>query len=189
MKFTCVCDRIILLIKCSVILLRVLKCLRTPVISCYFEVQGMAVESILWHIFCFTNHVLAIFIVSCSWNSNLIIKMFIVLVYLPSEEINIVLLRYPRILSMAPAVLCSSRKCPMMPLKRHGHLIMCNHLTISWVDLSLVYYRGSLLTRNLADLVKKEHFILDSEYLTTLLVIVPKWASVEYYLSYSKESS
>lgn len=33
---------------------------------------------------------------------------------------------------------------------------------------------GSLLTRNLADLVKKEHFILDSEYLTTLLVIVPR---------------
>ena len=40
-----------------------------------------------------------------------------------------------------------------------------------------IYFRifsGSLLTRNLADLVKKEHFILDSEYLTTLLVIVPK---------------
>lgn len=34
--------------------------------------------------------------------------------------------------------------------------------------------RGSLLTRNLAELVKKEHFILDSEYLTTLLVVVPK---------------
>lgn len=33
---------------------------------------------------------------------------------------------------------------------------------------------GSLLTRNLADLVKKEHFILDSEYLTTLLVVVQK---------------
>lgn len=33
---------------------------------------------------------------------------------------------------------------------------------------------GSLLTRNLADLVRKEHFILDSEYLTTLLVVVPK---------------
>lgn len=33
---------------------------------------------------------------------------------------------------------------------------------------------GSLLTRNLADLVKKEHFILDSEYLTTLLVVIPK---------------
>ncbi|RZF45659.1 hypothetical protein LSTR_LSTR010610 [Laodelphax striatellus] len=33
---------------------------------------------------------------------------------------------------------------------------------------------GSLLTRNLADLVKKEYFILDSEYLTTLLVVVPK---------------
>lgn len=36
-------------------------------------------------------------------------------------------------------------------------------------------HSGSLLIRNLADLVKKEHFILDSEYLTTLLVIVPKW--------------
>uniref|UniRef100_A0A0A9YAE1 V-type proton ATPase subunit C n=2 Tax=Lygus hesperus TaxID=30085 RepID=A0A0A9YAE1_LYGHE len=33
---------------------------------------------------------------------------------------------------------------------------------------------GSLLTRNLGDLVKKEHFILDSEYLVTLLVVVPK---------------
>ncbi|EEB10399.1 vacuolar ATP synthase subunit C, putative [Pediculus humanus corporis] len=34
--------------------------------------------------------------------------------------------------------------------------------------------KQTLLTRNLADLVKKEHFILDSEYLTTLLVIVPR---------------
>lgn len=32
---------------------------------------------------------------------------------------------------------------------------------------------GPLLTRNLGHLVKKEDFILDSEYLTTLLVIVP----------------
>merc|ERR1712048_1286194 len=32
---------------------------------------------------------------------------------------------------------------------------------------------GSLVTRNLGDLVKKEHFVLDSEYLTTLLVVVP----------------
>ena len=29
--------------------------------------------------------------------------------------------------------------------------------------------RGPLLTRNLGDLVKKENFILDSEYLTTLV--------------------
>lgn len=33
---------------------------------------------------------------------------------------------------------------------------------------------GSLLSRNLSDLVRKEHFIQDSEYLTTLLVVVPK---------------
>ncbi|XP_044744839.1 V-type proton ATPase subunit C isoform X1 [Coccinella septempunctata] len=45
---------------------------------------------------------------------------------------------------------------------------------------------GSLLTRNLADLVKKEHFILDSEYLTTLLVIVPKAQTQEWLSTYEK---
>ncbi|XP_008195426.1 V-type proton ATPase subunit C isoform X3 [Tribolium castaneum] len=45
---------------------------------------------------------------------------------------------------------------------------------------------GSLLTRNLADLVKKEHFILDSEYLTTLLVIVPKSSFNEWNANYEK---
>ncbi|KAH8347741.1 hypothetical protein KR084_000697 [Drosophila pseudotakahashii] len=45
---------------------------------------------------------------------------------------------------------------------------------------------GSLLTRNLADLVKKEHFILDSEYLTTLLVIVPKVMANEWLTNYEK---
>ncbi|XP_024081025.1 V-type proton ATPase subunit C isoform X2 [Cimex lectularius] len=45
---------------------------------------------------------------------------------------------------------------------------------------------GSLLTRNLADLVKKEHFILDSEYLTTLLVIVPKALFNEWSSNYEK---
>ncbi|EMP39278.1 V-type proton ATPase subunit C 1 [Chelonia mydas] len=33
---------------------------------------------------------------------------------------------------------------------------------------------GSLLTRSLADIVKKEDFVLDSEYLITLVVVVPK---------------
>lgn len=45
---------------------------------------------------------------------------------------------------------------------------------------------GSLLTRNLADLVKKEHFILDSEYLTTLLVIVPKQMVNDWNANYEK---
>lgn len=45
---------------------------------------------------------------------------------------------------------------------------------------------GSLLTRNLADLVKKEHFILDSEYLTTLLVIVPRSNFQDWYGCYEK---
>ena len=35
-------------------------------------------------------------------------------------------------------------------------------------------FRGNLLTRYLGDIVKKEHFVLDSEYLTTLLVVVQK---------------
>lgn len=34
--------------------------------------------------------------------------------------------------------------------------------------------RGSLMTRSLADIVKKEDFVLDSEYLITMLVVVPK---------------
>lgn len=33
---------------------------------------------------------------------------------------------------------------------------------------------GSLLTKDLSDIVKKEDFVLNSEYLTTLLVVVPK---------------
>lgn len=45
---------------------------------------------------------------------------------------------------------------------------------------------GSLLTRNLADLVKREHFILDSEYLTTLLVIVPKPMVNDWNTNYEK---
>ncbi|XP_066603639.1 V-type proton ATPase subunit C [Prorops nasuta] len=45
---------------------------------------------------------------------------------------------------------------------------------------------GSLLTRNLADLVKKEHFILDSEYLSTLLVIVPKTSFNDWFSVYEK---
>ncbi|VDO65889.1 unnamed protein product [Schistosoma margrebowiei] len=34
---------------------------------------------------------------------------------------------------------------------------------------------GSLLTRELGDIVKREQFIVDSEYLTTLVVVVPKF--------------
>ncbi|BES90056.1 subunit C [Nesidiocoris tenuis] len=45
---------------------------------------------------------------------------------------------------------------------------------------------GSLLTRNLGDLVKKEHFILDSEYLTTLLVVVPQIAVQDWNATYEK---
>lgn len=45
---------------------------------------------------------------------------------------------------------------------------------------------GSLLSRNLADLVKREHFVLDSEYLSTLLVVVPKNYYKDWTLSYEK---
>lgn len=43
---------------------------------------------------------------------------------------------------------------------------------------------GSLLTRSLADVVKKEDFVLDSEYLTTLLVIVSKTNYPEWQKTY-----
>lgn len=45
---------------------------------------------------------------------------------------------------------------------------------------------GSLLIRNLADLVKREHFVLGSEYLTTLLVVVPKANYKDWEVKYEK---
>jgi len=45
---------------------------------------------------------------------------------------------------------------------------------------------GSLLTRNLEDLVKREYFVLDSEYLTTLVVVVPKNNYTEWQTKYEK---
>ncbi|XP_072907362.1 V-type proton ATPase subunit C 1-A [Hemitrygon akajei] len=43
---------------------------------------------------------------------------------------------------------------------------------------------GSLMTRSLADIVKKDDFVMDSEYLTTLLVVVPKANYAEWEKTY-----
>ncbi|XP_017275065.1 V-type proton ATPase subunit C 1-B isoform X2 [Kryptolebias marmoratus] len=43
---------------------------------------------------------------------------------------------------------------------------------------------GSLLTRSLADIVKKEDFVLDSEYLITMLVVVPKTNYADWQKTY-----
>ena len=45
-------------------------------------------------------------------------------------------------------------------------------------------FSGSLLTRNLNDVLKKEHFLLGSEYLKTLLVCVPKSMMNDWYAKY-----
>ncbi|CAG7677355.1 unnamed protein product [Allacma fusca] len=45
---------------------------------------------------------------------------------------------------------------------------------------------GSLITRNLADIVKKEHFVLDSEYLVTLVIVVPKQNFQDWQIKYEK---
>lgn len=45
---------------------------------------------------------------------------------------------------------------------------------------------GSLLVRNLGDLCQKKHFVLGSEYLTTLLVVVPKAYFKEWLGTYEK---
>jgi len=45
---------------------------------------------------------------------------------------------------------------------------------------------GSLVTRNLGDLVKKEHFVLDSEYLVTLVVVVPLASINDWNAKYEK---
>ncbi|UJR33283.1 hypothetical protein I4U23_020736 [Adineta vaga] len=43
---------------------------------------------------------------------------------------------------------------------------------------------GSLLTRSLNDVIKKEHFVLGSEYLKTVLVCVPKGLISDWYAKY-----
>jgi len=43
---------------------------------------------------------------------------------------------------------------------------------------------GSLLTRNLSEIIKKEDFVMDSEYLTTLIVIISKQSIEEWFASY-----
>nr|XP_057902915.1 V-type proton ATPase subunit C 1-B isoform X1 [Doryrhamphus excisus] len=43
---------------------------------------------------------------------------------------------------------------------------------------------GSLLTRSLADIVKKDDFVLDSEYLVTMLVVVPKTNFADWQKTY-----
>ncbi|XP_041367379.1 V-type proton ATPase subunit C-like isoform X2 [Gigantopelta aegis] len=45
---------------------------------------------------------------------------------------------------------------------------------------------GSLLTRNLGDIVKKDDFVLDSEYLTTLIIAIPKPIVNDWQLKYEK---
>jgi len=45
---------------------------------------------------------------------------------------------------------------------------------------------GSMLSRNLSNLVQKEHFVLGSEYLQTVLVIVPKAAITDWETKYEK---
>ncbi|XP_001505973.1 V-type proton ATPase subunit C 2 isoform X3 [Ornithorhynchus anatinus] len=47
---------------------------------------------------------------------------------------------------------------------------------------------GNLFTRTLADIVSKEDFVLDSEYLITLLVIVPKTSYAQWQKTYESLS-
>ena len=54
------------------------------------------------------------------------------------------------------------------------YVVACMKVKLSVIDVMLLCYRGSLLTRNLGDIVKKEDFVLDSEYLTTLIIAIPK---------------
>lgn len=45
---------------------------------------------------------------------------------------------------------------------------------------------GNLLVRSVDDLVKAEHFVLDSEYLITLIVVVPKKKLDDWFASYEQ---
>ena len=47
---------------------------------------------------------------------------------------------------------------------------------------------GNLFTRTLSDTVSKEDFMLDSEYLITLLAIVPKPSDIQWQKTYESLS-
>ena len=55
---------------------------------------------------------------------------------------------------------------------RQRRLFMMFSLILS--QLIYVSCSGNLMTRSLVDLVKKEDFVHESDYLQTLLVVVPK---------------
>ncbi|PIO64921.1 v-ATPase subunit C [Teladorsagia circumcincta] len=50
-------------------------------------------------------------------------------------------------------------------------------------------YGGSLITKDLADIVKAEDFVLNSEYLQTLMVVVPKLNAKDWLQRYSTFTS
>lgn len=49
-------------------------------------------------------------------------------------------------------------------------------LSLMVLSIVLLHSRGNLFTRTLSDIVSKEDFVLDSEYLITLLVLIPHQA-------------
>ena len=55
--------------------------------------------------------------------------------------------------------------------------------TQDWKEL---FFNLIISSRNVADLVKKEHFVLDSEYLVTMLVVVPLSNINDWNLKYEK---
>lgn len=52
--------------------------------------------------------------------------------------------------------------------------------------MSSTFTSGNLSIRNLGEVVKKEDFVLDSEYLTTVCVAVPKALNKDWNESYEK---
>lgn len=57
------------------------------------------------------------------------------------------------------------------------HFKLTHDCYLCWLEPRFAN-RGSLLSRNLADIVTKEDFVLDSEYLVTLLVVVPRYVII-----------
>uniref|UniRef100_A0AC35UF87 V-type proton ATPase subunit C n=1 Tax=Rhabditophanes sp. KR3021 TaxID=114890 RepID=A0AC35UF87_9BILA len=67
-------------------------------------------------------------------------------------------------------------------LKTKSHNYSALKTNLSHIDRKAT---GSLATRDLSDLVKAEDFVLNSEYMQTLLVVVPKIRAEEWEATYS----
>ena len=65
-------------------------------------------------------------------------------------------------------------KGALVQIQRKKTYVLCLLCRLPFVQFRLILTSGNLSVRSLADIVSKDDFLQDSEYMETLLVAVPK---------------